>query len=122
MSSSLYPLIAFTNPQTGVLEGHTHTVKSVAFLPYGTRIVSGSWDGTTKIWDVSIGQTTVEPMMVLRSQVLCVAASPDGGKVVSGYSDGILCIWDAETGELLASQEAAHQDSVPLVEAIRPQK
>ena len=35
------------------LTGHTDTVNSVAFSPGGRLLVSGSADGTIKIWDVS---------------------------------------------------------------------
>ena len=30
---------------------HSHIVRSVAFSPDGTKIVSGSRDGTIKVWD-----------------------------------------------------------------------
>ncbi len=30
---------------------HSHYVTSVAFSPDGTKIVSGSADGTIKVWD-----------------------------------------------------------------------
>ena len=32
------------------LEGHSSYVPSVAFSPDGTKIISGSLDGTIKIW------------------------------------------------------------------------
>ena len=33
------------------LEGHSNSVKSVSFSPDGTKIASGSWDKTIKIWE-----------------------------------------------------------------------
>lgn len=30
--------------------GHTNEVNSVAFSPDGSRVVTGSWDNTAKIW------------------------------------------------------------------------
>ena len=35
------------------LEGHTEFVNSVAFSPDGSKLASGSSDGTVVLWDVS---------------------------------------------------------------------
>ena len=39
--------------ETLTLEGHSSVVTSVSFSPDGKRIVSGSFDSTVKVWDVS---------------------------------------------------------------------
>jgi WD40 repeat protein len=43
------------NAETGqemlTLRGHSDDVMSVSFSPNGQRIVSGSRDGTVKVWD-----------------------------------------------------------------------
>ena len=31
---------------------HSHSIRSVAFSPDGTKIVSGSYDETIKVWDM----------------------------------------------------------------------
>ncbi len=39
-----------------VLEGHSDQVPSVAISSDGSKIVSGSWDKTVRIWSVETGQ------------------------------------------------------------------
>ena len=33
------------------MDAHSDVIRSVAFSPDGTKIVSGSWDKTIKVWD-----------------------------------------------------------------------
>ncbi|MBI3163080.1 MAG: WD40 repeat domain-containing protein, partial [Chloroflexi bacterium] len=76
---------------------HDEAVTSVAFSPDGEYVVSGSWDGTTRVWDVQTGVEIVRKT-VPEAEILSVAFSPDGKLVVSGDSDSNVIIWDAKTG------------------------
>ena len=58
-----------------VLRGHEGDALAVAFSPDGARIVSGSADGTVRVWDAASG----EELLVLRGHedvVWAAAFSP----------------------------------------------
>src|SRR5262249_35439286 len=38
------------------LWGHSYTVTSVVFSPEGKRVLTGSMDGTVRLWDADTGQ------------------------------------------------------------------
>ncbi len=57
-----YCLDAFCNSDRLTLRGHTHNVASVAWNATGTRIASGSWDGTARISETATGTV----LLVLR--------------------------------------------------------
>lgn len=69
----------------------------------GSILVSGSRDGTAKLWrvDTDGGGTLLRSMRDNSGDVLCVAFSPDGGVLATGSRDGSIYLWDAATGGLL---------------------
>ena len=79
---------------------HSATVAAVAFSPDGRIIVSGSEDGTLKLWDAASGALT-RSLKGHDQAVWSVAFSPDGRIVVSGSQDGTLKLWDAASGALV---------------------
>ena len=58
----------------------------MAFSPDGMRIVSASWDGTVKVWDVSSGKEILT-LKGHTSGVNGVAFSPDGKQIASASMD-----------------------------------
>ncbi|KAH8810431.1 hypothetical protein DL96DRAFT_540356 [Flagelloscypha sp. PMI_526] len=75
-------------------------VYSVAISPSGKQVVSGSDDGTVRIWNTESGQQ-LSQSDGHEDSVNSVAFSPDGKQVVSASSDGTIRIWSAESGEQL---------------------
>jgi WD40 repeat protein len=74
---------------------------SAAFSPDGERIITGSLDGTAKVWDARTGTPRLE-LEGIKGSVQCAALSADGKWLATGsgdyYKPGNAIIWDARTG------------------------
>ncbi len=80
--------------------GHTSSVTSVAFSPDGQYVLTGSADGTARLWDASSGES-LRTFTGHTAWVSSVAFSPDGRYVLTGSKDGTARLWDAASGESL---------------------
>jgi WD40 repeat protein/serine/threonine protein kinase len=86
--------------------GHSDWVLKVAFSPDGQRVVTGSWDGTAKVWEAATGRE----LLTLTGPSASVAFSPDGQRIVTGGTNqrivtggtnGTAIVWDATSGKEL---------------------
>jgi WD40 repeat protein len=76
-------------------------VSSAAFSPDGSRIVTASYDETTRIWDAA----SAKEIAALRGHdetVLSAAFSPDGSRIVMASFDKTARIWDAASAREIA--------------------
>ena len=80
-----------TAAQAAVFRGHTDTVRSVAYIPSLSMLVSGSHDTFVKVW--TLDGTCVQTMEGHGALVFSVAASPDGTMVASGSEDNTVRVW-----------------------------
>jgi len=88
-------------------------VSSVAFSQDGSQVVSGSYDKTVRIWNVTTGEVEAE-LKGHTNKVTSVAFSQDGSRVVSGSYDRTVRIWNVMTGEVEAELKG-HTDEVNSV-------
>ena len=67
--------------------GHTSWVRSVAVTPDGTRVVSGSEDGSVQVWDLASG-TEIARWDGDYSIIGCTALPGQPLKIVVGQGQG----------------------------------
>jgi WD40 repeat protein len=84
-------------------------LRSLAFRPDGKTIVSGSEDGTLKIWDAATPKSLTDATDRKRDEVLSVAFSPDGKLIVSGRKSGALTLSDGATLTVLRESPMVHK-------------
>lgn len=75
------------------LTGHSHYVQDVAISSDGQFALSGSWDGTLRLWDLNSGLTT-RKFFGHTKDVLSVAFSADNRQIVSGSRDKTINLWN----------------------------
>lgn len=100
----LYPLKSnLIPPDRGllrILAGHQGSVNTVAVSSDGKQVVSGSEDGTLKVWNLATGKELVT-LTGHKGAVTVIAVIPNGKQVISGSEDGTLKVWDLVKGQEL---------------------
>ncbi|KAL3248946.1 hypothetical protein ABHI18_011836 [Aspergillus niger] len=103
----------YWDPEMQTLEGHSDSVRSVAFSGDGQLLASGSDDKTIKLWDAATGalKNTLEGHS---GSVSSVAFAGDSQLLASGSADKTIKLWDAATGAFKHTLEG-HSSSIITV-------
>lgn len=97
------------------LTGHGGFVQDVVISSDGQFCLSGSWDGTLRLWDLNTG-TTTRRFVEHTKDVLSVAFSVDNRQIVSGSRDRSIKLWNT-LGECkyTIKEQDSHQGWVSCV-------
>ncbi|BDM83852.1 hypothetical protein AM10699_67130 (plasmid) [Acaryochloris marina MBIC10699] len=98
VDGGLLDISRMENPEQNQLI-HESGVKAVAISRDGKRIITGSGDGTVRIWDAKTGKLIGQLLQKSELGIFSVAISHDGQRIISGSWDGTVRIWDAKTGK-----------------------
>jgi len=90
------------------LVGHSNTVCSLAYSATNNTLLSGSYDGTVRVWQIE-GANCLHVVEAHKPSVLSVAALADGS-YVSGGADKMIKLWDQQ-GKLIR-EISGHTDAV----------
>ncbi|KAJ3130968.1 TOR complex subunit lst8 [Physocladia obscura] len=91
-------------------EGHTANVTALGFQSAGRWIVTGSEDGSIKIWDIR--SPNVQRDYQLKAPVTDVIIHPNQGELVSCDQNGTIKVWDL--GENKCTHELVPEEDVPV--------
>jgi WD40 repeat protein len=92
------------------LTGHTDRVVGVSLSRDGRRALTGSMDGTARLWDVETGKE-MRQLPNINGEVRCVAMSSDGRYAAVGTSQALL-VWDTKEEKFLINRHRGIISSV----------
>ncbi len=96
------------------LRGHNHFVSDVVISSDGQYALSGSWDGTLRLWEINSGRCT-RRFVDHKKDVLSVAFSADNRQIVSASRDRTIKLWNTLGDCKYTIQEDGHTEWVSCV-------
>ena len=84
-----------------MIRGESEYPREVIFSTSGHKIISGWNDSKIRIYDVTTGEMSQNPLTGHTDWIWCLACSSNDERIISGSLDGTIRIWNAETGEIV---------------------
>merc|ERR1712226_1227730 len=91
------------------MKGHTNIVKSLVVSPDGTKVLSGSSDGSIKLWCLG-EQRCIETFKIHQDSVWCLLTDPAFTTLYSGGRDG--CVFETDLTPSLNASDTSSADSI----------
>lgn len=98
----------FASLQT--LRGHNDEILDVSFNATGSKLVTASADGTSRIYNTMTGACQAI-LIGHEAEISKVCFNPQGTKVLTASSDKVARLWEVETGDCLQMLEG-HTDEI----------
>jgi WD40 repeat protein len=95
-----------------ILKGHSATIKNIVLLPGEDSLVTGSHDGSIRIWDLKGGtqkavlqvqqadESTVDTKRK-RAETVSAMLVLEDGRVITGGVGGFVRVWDSASGSVI---------------------
>ena len=96
--------IAVFNPRnrqvTATWSGHQPgEIRGLAFTPDDSKLITGSDDGTVRVWDLKTGKKS-DPFETEGAGIVSVAVTTDGRYIIAGSRDHKILCFDMQTGKI----------------------
>ena len=92
LTGSVFLWDIITGQLIRTFQGHTDSVTTLAFYQNGRQLVSGSWDGTIRIWDLQSGQEILPKLLTDQQRVNSISISAD--RLIASGPDASILTWD----------------------------
>ncbi|MEZ5045250.1 MAG: caspase family protein [Saprospiraceae bacterium] len=106
----LYFNLQGQRPEVVVQQGHNADISTICFSPNGEYILTGSYDGTAKLWD-RFGRELVTFAGHI-APILALDFSPDGQRVVTGGKDRKAIVWSISGKQLYSLSHSSDVQAV----------
>lgn len=93
--------------------GHSDVVSSISENPETGEMLTSSWDGTARVWDVNSGLMTLK-IKAAKGALHAAIYHPDYSRIYTAGADGVIRIWDSKSGQLVATLKGHNAEVTQL--------